>query len=108
MPFKKGESGNPGGRKRVDKSIIELAKKEAPAAFKRIIEVSKGSGDARLKFQANCYICDRAWGKPVQATELSGVGGEPLQVTVNVVSKTAKVTQEKAAPKKKTKKKATK
>jgi hypothetical protein len=68
--FVKGQSGNPAGRSKLDKEVTELARQEAPAAFQRIIEISKDDDDKLLKLKANQYIVDRACGRPKQQAEV--------------------------------------
>ena len=70
-----GQSGNPGGRRKRSAEVTELAKKESPSAFKRIIRFSKGKPVTRdgdkppisEVHKANQYIMDRAYGKPASA-----------------------------------------
>ena len=68
--FVKGQSGNPAGRSKLDKEVTELARQEAPAAFMRIIELSKQARDIKINYAANQYIVDRACGKPKQQAEV--------------------------------------
>ena len=88
MPFKKGQSGNPGGRS-----------KELP--FKTALNMqlkAVGDDDQRglRKIAQNLIdqaetgepwaikeIADRLDGKPAQAHEVGGPDGEPLQVIIS-------------------------
>lgn len=88
MPFKKGQSGNPGGRpkekafadavrvavNRIDSKDPKKRKKLAILAEKLIDFAMAGEGWA---FQ---HIADRLDGKPAQALE--GPDGDPLQILV--------------------------
>ena len=68
----KGQSGNPGCRPKMSAKLSDLAKRETPAAFKRIIRLSgslpvTNGGDKPSVAEihkANQYIVDRAYGKP--------------------------------------------
>ena len=66
--FTKGTSGNPGGR---PKKPADLGK-QGDAAFKRIAEIAKSSGNEKIRFEANKWLCEMAFGKPTQATEIEG------------------------------------
>lgn len=65
MPFKKGQSGNPSGRRKVVGEIRELAMQEAPDAFQRIAKLVR-SDDERVALAAAQTILDRAYGKAIQ------------------------------------------
>lgn len=82
MPFVKGQSGNPGGARKKDDEVTKLAKKEAPEAFKRIIEIAKKGIDEKTRLIANSTIIDRAWGKAKQQAEVTGEGGGPIKFAV--------------------------
>jgi len=62
MTFKKGESGNPGGRPKESKDIRDLARKNAPHAFKRILELIDSKNE-RVAFSAAKEIIERAYGR---------------------------------------------
>ena len=42
MPWVKGQSGNPGGRPKLDARVSALAKKESPAIFKKLVRIANG------------------------------------------------------------------
>lgn len=71
MPWAKGKSGNPTGRPKVDPEVRELALRNGPKAFRKICKLID-SDDERIALAASQYVCDRAWGKAVQAVEVSG------------------------------------
>ena len=39
MPFVKGKSGNPGGRPKLDESVVALARAASPKAMARMVEL---------------------------------------------------------------------
>lgn len=85
IPWQPGQSGNPGGRPKQNKTVTELALQEAPAAFSRIVELARSvdpSVDPKLKLQANTYIIDRAYGKAAQSVNVSGEVNIPITITV--------------------------
>lgn len=66
MPFKKGQSGNPGGRPRELKEIQELARKSAPAAIAALAKIAEKGESEAARVSAATALLDRAYGKPVQ------------------------------------------
>lgn len=76
-PFKKGQSGNPGGRPKAAVDVRELARAHAPDAIKALVEALK---DPKTKVAAATAILDRGYGKPVQAVE--GTEGPAIKVSV--------------------------
>ena len=73
--FKPGQSGNPLGRPKSDKTIRDLARVHTEDALKTlsaIVKNPKASDTARV--QACNAILDRGWGKPVQHNENVNLG----------------------------------
>lgn len=67
MAFVKGQSGNPGGRKKVDGDLRELARAKCPKMLQilaKIAEDEKKPTAARVT--AASAVLDRGLGKPVQ------------------------------------------
>ena len=60
-PFKKGQSGNPGGRPKVVAEIRQLARKRGPEAIAALVKVmTKGKSEAARVAAANALL-DRGW-----------------------------------------------
>lgn len=72
--FKKGQSGNPGGRPKLEGEIRDLAQKHGPAALNRLVELMS-SVNERVAVIAAQAVLDRAYGKPAQALQLQGGEG---------------------------------
>lgn len=63
MPWKPGQSGNPGGRSKIKVEIEQLARNAGPQAIAALVQALK---DPRLKVAAATAILERGFGKPVQ------------------------------------------
>ena len=79
--FVKGQSGNPGGRPKESNDLKELARKHTEEALDRLVFWMR-SENASVSVSASQGILDRGYGKPVQATELSGKDGQPISLTI--------------------------
>ena len=71
-PFKKGQSGNPGGRPKVLGDIQALAREKSP----RMIEILEDIADnakshPQARVAAARELLDRGFGKPLQTTALA-------------------------------------
>jgi hypothetical protein len=95
--FKKGVSGNPGGREKIPESIKKLAKEKSEEALRTIIEIMRSAEkavstkmeivyvpDYPTRLRAAEYVLDRAWGKPAQA--ITGEEGGPVNIKAEVLT----------------------
>lgn len=89
MAWQKGQSGNPGGRKRQDDKVVELARDASPRAIGRLIELME-SDQPRAAIAACNSILERAYGKPVQPIAGSDEH-PPLQIETPSVDALAKL-----------------
>lgn len=69
--WKKGESGNPGGRRREDGRLRDLARSHAPAMLSRLVEIALNGKTEGACVTAAIHVLDRAMGKvPVMGERL--------------------------------------
>ncbi len=64
MPFKPGQSGNPGGRPR---GIAALARAHTDRAVEVLVEGMEDA-DHKVRIAAAREVLDRGWGKPLAMT----------------------------------------
>jgi hypothetical protein len=65
VTFKPGQSGNPGGRPKAEREVIDLAREGSVRAIGRLIELIEDK-DGRIAVSAANSVLDRAFGKPTQ------------------------------------------
>jgi hypothetical protein len=85
VTFKKGQSGNPNGRPRKSGEELELSnacQAKTPDILSVLDRIMLNGESERNRLAAAQYIIDRAYGKAVQQTELTGKGGEPLIIQI--------------------------
>lgn len=81
MKFQKGQSGNPGGRAKGETEFKAACRKAAAECLDGLLAVARDPNhDDSVK--AKIWICEQAWGKAKQATELTGEGGGPVVIEI--------------------------
>ncbi len=86
-PFKKGQSGNPGGRPKAIAEVRALAREQTDKAVKTLISIMDNSkaADAARAAAANSLL-DRGWGRPAQV--VSGDPENPHKLIVEIIDPT--------------------
>ena len=64
--FKKGQSGNPGGRPRVIAELRDLARQHAPAAIEELARLAVKARSETARIAAIKELLDRGYGKARQ------------------------------------------
>jgi len=84
MPFKKGQSGNPGGRAHIvtkdGKTLRQLSRDHTREALDVLLEVMRDKGAPQsARVSAAQMIHDRGWGKPTQP-----IGGDDEAPSIRI------------------------
>lgn len=64
--WQKGQSGNPGGRKRTDPELQGLLKSYSAMAIKTLADIARAGTNERARVMAANSLLDRGLGKPIQ------------------------------------------
>ena len=78
--FKKGSSGNPGGKGRMDIRFRDLAREHTDDAIAVLAEIMMNKNE-KAQVRAYCAnsLIDRGYGRPAQSVSITGKDGEPLK-----------------------------
>lgn len=77
--FVRGQSGNPGGRPKVEREVREVLWQNGVQAARRLVELMS-SPDEKVALSAAQTLLDRTLGKPAQQVTSEGGGGTLLQL----------------------------
>lgn len=78
--WRKGQSGNPGGRPKGLSRYIREQTREGEELAEFVLSIFRTSKSGRERMEAASWLADRGFGKPRQGVELSGEGGGPVAV----------------------------
>ena len=75
-PFKKGQSGNPGGRPKVVAEVKELAREHTAEAIHTLVSIMNDPKSVpAARVSASNSLLDRGYGKPPQHQHITGEDG---------------------------------
>ena len=69
-PFKPGQSGNPGGRPKMPEEMRQILREAGPELARKLLAYTEHS-NPKIAMWAITEALDRAYGKPVQAQDIS-------------------------------------
>ncbi len=78
--FKPGQSGNPGGKSKLELEVRLMARQASPEAMARLIEVCLTTDDEKVLVVAADKIMERAFGKAKEMPPEDGDGAGSAQV----------------------------
>jgi hypothetical protein len=68
--YKKGQSGNPGGRPRALVSVMEEARRHKTEAIQVLVELMSGANSESVRLNAAEAVLNRGWGRSIQAFQV--------------------------------------
>lgn len=69
--WKPGQSGNPDGRPKIYRTVVDLARKRTVRAIKVLTEIMEDAGaDESARVKAAATLLDRGWGRAPQVLEV--------------------------------------
>jgi hypothetical protein len=91
VKFRKGQSGNPGGRPKVLGEVQELARQHAPTVIAELARLALKAKNEAARISAIRELLDRGYGKPRQAMEVSVPAGDPLQMLLDEIDARSRI-----------------
>ncbi len=86
-PFKKGQSGNPGGRPKAIAEVRDLARAQTEESVKSLVTIrDSAKAPPAARVAAANSLLDRGWGRPAQT--ISGDSENPHKLIVEIIDPT--------------------
>jgi len=89
MPFKRGQSGNPGGRPKAAADVVQLARKRTSQNLKQLAYWADQREDGSVAMRAAIALHEIAWGKPAQSMDFKGSVDVPLGALLQKIRRDA-------------------
>jgi hypothetical protein len=83
MKFRKGQSGNPGGRPKVLSELQELARHHAPAVIAELARIAEKGKSETARIAAGRELLDRGFGRARQSLEVSEPGENIIRMLLD-------------------------
>ncbi len=80
-PFKPGESGNPGGRPKEEREVVEAIRKRGSELIEALLFLSL----KKRNVKAIEVALNRGYGKAKQVVQFEGGDGAPLKIDLNLL-----------------------
>jgi hypothetical protein len=91
LKFRKGQSGNPGGRPKVHGDVQELARQYAPTVIVELARLALKAKSETARIAAIRELLDRGYGRPRQAMEVSVPADNPLQLLLDEIDARSRI-----------------
>src|SRR6516165_6119900 len=91
LKFRKGQSGNPGGRPKVLGDVQELARQHAPTVIVELARLALRAKSETARIAAIRELLDRGYGRPRQAMEVSLPADNPLQLLLDEIDARSRI-----------------
>jgi hypothetical protein len=88
--FRKGSSGNPGGRPKVLGEVQELARQRAPEVIAELARLALKAKSETVRISAARELLDRGFGKSRQSMEISAPTGDPIRELLDDIDERAR------------------
>ena len=91
VKFRKGQSGNPGGRPKVLGEVQELARQYAPTVIVELARLALRAKGETARIAAIRELLDRGYGRSRQAIEVSVPADNPLQLLLDEIDALSRI-----------------
>jgi hypothetical protein len=91
LKFRKGQSGNPGGRPKVLGEVQELGRQHAPTVIVELARLALKAKNETARIAAIRELLDRGYGRPRQAMEVSIPADNPLQLLLDEIDARSRI-----------------
>ena len=100
MPWKPGQSGNPGGRPRAVGEVRDLAREQTGTAIDTLAGICQNGRSESARVAAAVALLDRGWGRAIASTEVMlSTAAKPVELMTDqeIMERLAELDRERAA-----------